>query len=179
MAQEHEQQLARTVSQCHRDTETLTARAESQAKALESMHARQVASLEQARIRESDALQMQMQSIQQRASSAEVTMQTEHADALRLLSGRHEESMAAATQEHSAATSRLAEELREAALATERQQADTAEAHATQMQTLETAAAATQSSLRHELAEAQSEHCLLYTSPSPRDGLLSRMPSSA
>ena len=23
------------------------------------------------------------------------------------------------------------------------------------------------------------EHCLLYTSPSPRDGLLSRMPSSA
>ena len=24
-----------------------------------------------------------------------------------------------------------------------------------------------------------SEHCLLYTSPSPRDGLLSRMPSSA
>ena len=26
---------------------------------------------------------------------------------------------------------------------------------------------------------AQSWHCLLYTSPSPRDGLLSRMPSSA
>ena len=26
---------------------------------------------------------------------------------------------------------------------------------------------------------AQSEDCLLYTSPSPRDGLLSRMPSSA
>ena len=25
----------------------------------------------------------------------------------------------------------------------------------------------------------QSDHCLLYTSPSPRDGLLSRMPSSA
>ena len=25
----------------------------------------------------------------------------------------------------------------------------------------------------------QSHHCLLYTSPSPRDGLLSRMPSSA
>ena len=25
----------------------------------------------------------------------------------------------------------------------------------------------------------QSNHCLLYTSPSPRDGLLSRMPSSA
>ena len=25
----------------------------------------------------------------------------------------------------------------------------------------------------------QSWHCLLYTSPSPRDGLLSRMPSSA
>ena len=24
-----------------------------------------------------------------------------------------------------------------------------------------------------------SKHCLLYTSPSPRDGLLSRMPSSA
>ena len=27
--------------------------------------------------------------------------------------------------------------------------------------------------------DAQSELCLLYTSPSPRDGLLSRMPSSA
>ena len=26
---------------------------------------------------------------------------------------------------------------------------------------------------------ARSKHCLLYTSPSPRDGLLSRMPSSA
>ena len=26
---------------------------------------------------------------------------------------------------------------------------------------------------------AQDWHCLLYTSPSPRDGLLSRMPSSA
>ena len=26
---------------------------------------------------------------------------------------------------------------------------------------------------------AQAQHCLLYTSPSPRDGLLSRMPSSA
>ena len=29
------------------------------------------------------------------------------------------------------------------------------------------------------LAEQQGYHCLLYTSPSPRDGLLSRMPSSA
>ena len=29
-----------------------------------------------------------------------------------------------------------------------------------------------------KLAE-QGDHCLLYTSPSPRDGLLSRMPSSA
>ena len=29
------------------------------------------------------------------------------------------------------------------------------------------------------LVAAQSEPCLLYTSPSPRDGLLSRMPSSA
>ena len=29
------------------------------------------------------------------------------------------------------------------------------------------------------LAEAQPLTCLLYTSPSPRDGLLSRMPSSA
>ena len=28
-------------------------------------------------------------------------------------------------------------------------------------------------------AEAQGIDCLLYTSPSPRDGLLSRMPSSA
>ena len=39
----------------------------------------------------------------------------------------------------------------------------------------------------HRLAKYQyllltgklTEHCLLYTSPSPRDGLLSRMPSSA
>ena len=29
------------------------------------------------------------------------------------------------------------------------------------------------------VAQQQSRHCLLYTSPSPRDGLLSRMPSSA
>ena len=27
--------------------------------------------------------------------------------------------------------------------------------------------------------QTQHKHCLLYTSPSPRDGLLSRMPSSA
>ena len=31
----------------------------------------------------------------------------------------------------------------------------------------------------HEWAEQQPKCCLLYTSPSPRDGLLSRMPSSA
>ena len=31
----------------------------------------------------------------------------------------------------------------------------------------------------HEWGAAQSGACLLYTSPSPRDGLLSRMPSSA
>ena len=30
-----------------------------------------------------------------------------------------------------------------------------------------------------KLARLRSKHCLLYTSPSPRDGLLSRMPSSA
>ena len=30
-----------------------------------------------------------------------------------------------------------------------------------------------------ELGIALSQDCLLYTSPSPRDGLLSRMPSSA
>ena len=30
-----------------------------------------------------------------------------------------------------------------------------------------------------ELIEVQTKDCLLYTSPSPRDGLLSRMPSSA
>ena len=29
------------------------------------------------------------------------------------------------------------------------------------------------------IEEAESGDCLLYTSPSPRDGLLSRMPSSA
>ena len=32
---------------------------------------------------------------------------------------------------------------------------------------------------RKNLAEVAYKHCLLYTSPSPRDGLLSRMPSSA
>ena len=31
----------------------------------------------------------------------------------------------------------------------------------------------------HRIAKIQDELCLLYTSPSPRDGLLSRMPSSA
>ena len=30
-----------------------------------------------------------------------------------------------------------------------------------------------------ELEDGIAMHCLLYTSPSPRDGLLSRMPSSA
>ena len=30
-----------------------------------------------------------------------------------------------------------------------------------------------------DLEDAQRQPCLLYTSPSPRDGLLSRMPSSA
>ena len=30
-----------------------------------------------------------------------------------------------------------------------------------------------------ELDDRQEKDCLLYTSPSPRDGLLSRMPSSA
>ena len=30
-----------------------------------------------------------------------------------------------------------------------------------------------------EVTDEQKEACLLYTSPSPRDGLLSRMPSSA
>ena len=33
--------------------------------------------------------------------------------------------------------------------------------------------------LRTLIAKAQRQVCLLYTSPSPRDGLLSRMPSSA
>ena len=33
--------------------------------------------------------------------------------------------------------------------------------------------------LEAEFAELQAKACLLYTSPSPRDGLLSRMPSSA
>ena len=31
----------------------------------------------------------------------------------------------------------------------------------------------------HQVHELQAAACLLYTSPSPRDGLLSRMPSSA
>ena len=34
-------------------------------------------------------------------------------------------------------------------------------------------------SAQRELSTALSKACLLYTSPSPRDGLLSRMPSSA
>ena len=34
-------------------------------------------------------------------------------------------------------------------------------------------------SLQHTIALAGHDTCLLYTSPSPRDGLLSRMPSSA
>ena len=33
--------------------------------------------------------------------------------------------------------------------------------------------------LRHGSVSSPQEACLLYTSPSPRDGLLSRMPSSA
>ena len=33
--------------------------------------------------------------------------------------------------------------------------------------------------LGFEQAESQFKHCLLYTSPSPRDATLSRMPSSA
>ena len=37
----------------------------------------------------------------------------------------------------------------------------------------------TQTVLQNLLAERNSISCLLYTSPSPRDGLLSRMPSSA
>ena len=32
---------------------------------------------------------------------------------------------------------------------------------------------------KKEIMDIQSGDCLLYTSPSPRDGLLSRMPSSA
>ena len=34
-------------------------------------------------------------------------------------------------------------------------------------------------SMRKQLADMRGQACLLYTSPSPRDGLLSRMPSSA
>ena len=33
--------------------------------------------------------------------------------------------------------------------------------------------------VRNQYMEAKDNNCLLYTSPSPRDGLLSRMPSSA
>ena len=32
---------------------------------------------------------------------------------------------------------------------------------------------------KNEIYKEECENCLLYTSPSPRDGLLSRMPSSA
>ena len=37
----------------------------------------------------------------------------------------------------------------------------------------------TRTKLSFELAQKRLSACLLYTSPSPRDGLLSRMPSSA
>ena len=40
-------------------------------------------------------------------------------------------------------------------------------------------AAATAETVLRELEVAQSDNCLLYTSPSPRDATLSRMPSSA
>ena len=33
--------------------------------------------------------------------------------------------------------------------------------------------------LAHGPVDTEADYCLLYTSPSPRDGLLSRMPSSA
>ena len=33
--------------------------------------------------------------------------------------------------------------------------------------------------INYQLAQNEDKNCLLYTSPSPRDGLLSRMPSSA
>ena len=33
--------------------------------------------------------------------------------------------------------------------------------------------------VEYEADDGETYHCLLYTSPSPRDGLLSRMPSSA
>ena len=38
---------------------------------------------------------------------------------------------------------------------------------------------AIEASIRYEETGAWTKPCLLYTSPSPRDGLLSRMPSSA
>ena len=41
------------------------------------------------------------------------------------------------------------------------------------------AAPAIKSAIPEEVKQAQPIVCLLYTSPSPRDGLLSRMPSSA
>ena len=37
----------------------------------------------------------------------------------------------------------------------------------------------TSESTRANYARGEDTYCLLYTSPSPRDGLLSRMPSSA
>ena len=45
----------------------------------------------------------------------------------------------------------------------------------------ESASIATQKSILTDYVKKQGWHiaCLLYTSPSPRDGLLSRMPSSA
>ena len=40
-------------------------------------------------------------------------------------------------------------------------------------------AAQAEADLRELMGVSDEYHCLLYTSPSPRDGLLSRMPSSA
>ena len=42
-----------------------------------------------------------------------------------------------------------------------------------------TAAEAVEVALCHGWIDGRGNRCLLYTSPSPRDGLLSRMPSSA
>ena len=48
-----------------------------------------------------------------------------------------------------------------------------------QIHTAQLAAAEAAASARHEKTVLDINPCLLYTSPSPRDGLLSRMPSSA
>ena len=82
--------------------------------------------------------------------------------------------VAAADERARTEAKRIAEaEAKEAAAAAREKEADAAMAKAKAM------LAAAEKAQAEAEATAKREACLLYTSPSPRDGLLSRMPSSA